>query len=159
MSLRWQPLPDAQAATVATRHQLESAAHFNGGEGIAWHDGRLYFTTKGDNRVWCLDTRTGALDIIYDVATSPTPLLSGVDNVTITASGDVLVAEDGGDMEIVLLGPDGLVLPVVKIEGHEGSEICGPAFDLSFQRLYFSSQRGSLNRDDAGITYEISRIQ
>jgi secreted PhoX family phosphatase len=159
MSLQWLPLPDAQASSIPTRQQLDAAAHFNGGEGIAWHEGRVYFTTKGDNRVWCHDTNSGALEILYDAATSPAPHLTGVDNVTITASGDVLVAEDGGDMQIVLLGPDGLVLPIVQIVGQDLSEICGPAFDPTFQRLYFSSQTGPLDRDDNGITYEISRIQ
>ena len=81
-----------------------------------------------------------------------------IDNVTITASGDVLVAEDGGDMQIVLLAPNGIVLPIVQIVGQDESEICGPAFDPSFQRLYFSSQTGPLNLDSDGITYEISRI-
>jgi secreted PhoX family phosphatase len=85
------------------------------------------------------------------------PHLSGVDNVTITASGDVLVAEDGGDMQIVLLTPAGHVLPIVQVAGQDLSEICGPAFDPSFQRLYFSSQRGPLGLDTDGITYEISR--
>lgn len=158
MQLHWHALPDALAARNATRHQLELATHFNGGEGIAWHDGLIHFTTKGDNRIWRYDTGSQVIDILYDVATSAAPHLSGVDNVTITASGDVLVAEDGGDMQIVLLGPQGFVLPVVQVTGQDLSEICGPAFDPSFQRLYFSSQTGPLNRDDDGITYEVSRI-
>lgn len=156
--LVWHEVPDPQARRTPTRHQVDAAAHFNGGEGCAWHAGKLYFTTKGDNRVWCHDTDSGALHVLYDASTSPTPHLSGVDNVTITASGDVLVAEDGGDMQIVLLGPDGLVLPVMQIVGQDASEICGPAFDPSFQRLYFSSQTGPDDRDDDGITYEIARI-
>ena len=154
----WHPVPDPQASNVATRHQVERATHFNGGEGIAFHGGLVHFTTKGDNRVWRLDTRRQVLEVLYDVMTAASPHLSGVDNVTITASGDVLVAEDGGDMQIVLLGPNGIVLPIVQIIGQDLSEICGPAFDPSFQRLYFSSQTGPLNLDTDGITYEISRI-
>jgi len=156
--LQWHAVPDAQAERTATRHQVDEATHFNGGEGIAWESGLVYFTTKGDNRVWRFDTSTQVIEVLYDVATSTAPHLSGVDNVTITASGDVLVAEDGGDMQIVLLGPEGIVLPIVQVTGQDLSEICGPAFDPSFQRLYFSSQTGPLNRDDDGITYEISRI-
>lgn len=155
--LVWHTLPDPQAVRTPTRYQVEAALHFNGGEGCAWHDGKLYFTTKGDDRVWCHDTRSGSLDILYDAATAAAPHLRGVDNVTITASGDVLVAEDGGDMQIVLLGPQGLVLPVLQIVGQDASEISGPAFDPAFQRLYFSSQTGPEDRDDDGITYEISR--
>ena len=126
------------------------------GEGIAWADGLVYFTTKGDNRVWRLDTRTQQIDVLYDFMSATTPHLQGVDNVTITAAGDVLVAEDGGDMQIVLLGPDGLVLPVVQVTGQDKSEICGPAFDPAFQRLYFSSQTGPDDTPEGGIIYEIS---
>jgi uncharacterized protein len=156
--LTWHTVPDPSAKQTPTRHQVAQATHFNGGEGIAFHAGRLYFTTKGDNRVWFVDTRKQTIAVLYDVATSATPLLSGVDNVTITASGDVLVAEDGGDMQIVLLSPAGVALPIVQIVGQDQSEITGPAFDPSFQRLYFSSQRGPSNSNSAGITYEISRV-
>lgn len=154
--LTWHDLPDPSAATVPTREQLEEAATFNGGEGIGWFDGSVYFTTKGDNRVWRLDTRTQQLEVLYDFMSAGTPHLRGVDNITITAAGDVLVAEDGGDMQIVLLGPDGLVLPVVQVTGQPKSEICGPAFDPSFQRLYFSSQTGPDDTPEGGLIYEIS---
>jgi uncharacterized protein len=158
MHVTWLDLPDPLAIITPTRYQLLAAHEFNGGEGIAWHDGAIYFTTKGDNRVWRYDTHSELLEIIYDAATASTPHLSGVDNVTITAAGDVLVAEDGGDMQIVLLTSDGRVLPVVQITGQDESEICGPAFDPSYQRLYFSSQTGPSNTDADGIVYEISRI-
>ncbi len=36
--------------------------HFNGGEGIWFDSGHVYFSTKGDNRVWDLDVATGRLD-------------------------------------------------------------------------------------------------
>ena len=158
MRIVWHDVPDPAASSQRTSLQVAAAHHFNGGEGIAWSEGLVYFTTKGDNRVWRYDTRGNTLSVIYDFANAATPHLSGVDNVTITASGDVLVAEDGGDMQIVLLGPDGLVLPIVQVVGQDGSEICGPAFDPTFQRLYFSSQRGPGNRSDDGLIYEISRI-
>lgn len=154
----WHDVPDPAAQITRTSHQVANTTWFDGGEGIAWHNGVVYFTTKGDNRVWSYDTNSGQLDILYDAATSATAHLTGVDNVTISAAGDVLVAEDGGDMQIVLLGPDALVLPIVQVVGQNLSEICGPAFDPSFQRLYFSSQTGPDNRNDDGITYEIYRI-
>ncbi len=156
-TLIWHDVPDPQSVSNATRHQVARATPFNGGEGIAFHEGLLYFTTKGDNRVWRLDTRRQQMTVLYDAASSPTPHLSGVDNVTLTASGDVLVAEDGGDMQIVLLGPAGLVVPIVQVTGQDQSEITGPAFDPASQRLYFSSQTGPRNLDSEGITYEISR--
>jgi len=156
--LVWHDVPDPAATTTPTREQVRLASKFSGGEGIAFADGLIYFTTKGDNRVWRLDTRNQQIDVLYDFMSASTPDLSGVDNVTITAAGDVLVAEDGGDMQIVLLGPDGLVLPVVQVTGQPLSEICGPAFDPSFQRLYFSSQTGPNDKPGEGILYEISAI-
>jgi hypothetical protein len=153
----WHDVPDPQAAQLPTRHQVAAATRFNGGEGIAWHEGLIYFTTKGDNRVWRYDTNRAQLGVLYDANARTEPQLTGVDNVTITASGDVLIAEDGGAMQIVLLTPAGLALPIVQVTGQDLSEICGPAFDPNFQRLYFSSQTGPLNLDTDGITYEISR--
>lgn len=153
----WHDVPDPSAAQIPTRHQVAAATPFNGGEGIAWHDGIVYFTTKGDNRVWRLEATTSRIGVLYDANGRGEAPLTGVDNVTITASGDVLVAEDGGDMQIVLITPAGVAVPIVQVTGQDLSEICGPAFDPSFQRLYFSSQTGPLNLDTAGITYEISR--
>ena len=153
----WHDVPDPSARQTRTSRQLKTASEFDCGEGIAWHKGNIYFTTKGDNRVWCYETASQEISVLYDQKMSDAPHLSGVDNVTITASGDLLVAEDGGDMQIVLLTLSGAVIPVVQILGQDQSEIAGPAFDPSFQRLYFSSQRGPRGQDDNGITYEISR--
>lgn len=153
----WREVPDPVALTVLTRYQVPGYTAFDGGEGIAWHAGTVFFTTKGDNRVWAYDCATQAIDILYDLATSAEPHLSGVDNVAITASGDVLVAEDGGDMQLVLLAANGRVFPVLEVVGHDESEICGPAFSPAFDRLYFSSQTGRRDRDDDGVIFEVAR--
>ena len=84
------------------------------------------------------------------------PVLRGVDNITVSPRGDVLVAEDGDDMQLVAITTTGDIEPVLQIVGHDRSEITGPAFDPSGTRLYFSSQRGSTNTDDDGVTYELS---
>lgn len=156
--VEWLAVPDPLATKVETRKQAPGYTPFSGGEGIAIHDNKAYFTTKHDNRVWCYDVVTSQLTVVYDVATSKTPILSGVDNVVITASGDVLIAEDGGNMQLVALTEDERAVPLLQIIGHERSEVTGPAFDPSYQRLYFSSQRGSLGNSRGGITYEISYV-
>ena len=46
---------------------------FNGGEGIWYDGGVLYFTTKGDKRVWAYDARTELLEVLYDRAARRTP--------------------------------------------------------------------------------------
>jgi secreted PhoX family phosphatase len=112
----------------------------------------VYFTTKGDNRVWDLDTREDRLTVLYDAALDPTMQLTGVDNVTAGRSGDLLVAEDGGNMELVIITPGGVVAPLLRVVGQDGSELTGPAFDPTGRRLYVSSQRGA----GLGITYEIA---
>jgi len=156
--LSWQAVKDPHAKEIPTRYQIPDYAPFNGGEGLVFQDGNVYFSTKGDNRVWCYEVATSEITTIYDVATSSNPILSGVDNLAITAAGDVLVAEDRGDMQIVVLTPDNRVIPLLQIIGQERSEITGPAFDPSYRRLYFSSQRGSTGDSLGGITYEVSLI-
>ena len=61
--------------------------------------------------MWTYDPAANVLTIVYDDSTSPTPVLTGVDNVTVSRSGDVFVAEDGGNMELVILSPEGDVAP------------------------------------------------
>ncbi len=152
---RWQPLPDPDARHRETRYQVADSKAFDGGEGIAWHDGKLFFATKGDERIWRYEIAANRLTVFYDAQTSTTPLLHGVDNVTVSASGDVLVAEDPGDLQIVALTVEGGVVPLMQLVGHAGSEITGPAFSPDMQRLYFSSQRGIRAAPATGVTFEI----
>ena len=94
--------------------------------------------------------------IVYDVAALEGSELEGVDNVMVSAQGDVVVAEDGGNNQLMALAPDGNPAPVLQVIGHDGSEIAGPAFDPSGTRLYFSSQRGSSGESEDGVTFEIT---
>src|SRR4029453_3498631 len=50
--------------------------------GITWNRNHVYFTTKGDNRVWDDDTQRGHLTILYDRSPDPGMTLGGVDNIT-----------------------------------------------------------------------------
>lgn len=144
---RWAEVPDPSSASGPTRNQVADVVRFNGGEGMAYFEGTTYLTTKGDDRVWALDGDD--VTVVYDAAEHAEPILTGVDNITVDAGGDRYVAEDGGTMDIVRLGPDGLVAPVVQVVGQDGSEITGPAFSPDGTRLYFSSQR-------PGTTYEVT---
>jgi hypothetical protein len=134
---------------------------FDGGEGIWFDSGIVYFTTKGDNRVRAYDTRRRTIEVIYDRARTPGGALSGVDNCTVSSSGDLYVCEDGGNLEICMLTPQRVVSPFLRVTGrpHEGipgtqasSELTGVAFDPSGKRMYFSSQRGF----GSGVTFEVS---
>lgn len=157
--LDWVVLPDPLAQHKNTRHQIKNTFTFDGGEGIAYYEGQIIFTTKGDNRVWSYETTSHRLKIVYDKDESLTPILAGVDNVMVSPSGEIYVAEDGGDLQIVVIDAQGGLYPVVQLEGHDRSEIAGIAFNPDADRLYFSSQRGTTGQSDAGITFEISGFQ
>jgi MYXO-CTERM domain-containing protein len=174
-AVTWSPVPDPSAATKPTKTQVEGATTFNGGEGIWYDDGSIYFTSKGDNKVHHIDLKTQQYEVIWD--SDPTAdgvegaVLSGVDNITVDPeTGDLFVAEDGGNMEVVLITPDGKVAPFARVaEDPTGSEITGPCLSPDRSRLYFSSQRGpspkmlkevipgcEFDARNAGITYEIT---
>ncbi len=157
----WLDVEPASSPTPV-RYQQPDATAFRRGEGM-WFDqegpgqpGFVYFTTTGDDTVWVLDIAMNRVTRLYDADDFPgEPVLTGVDNVTVAPSGDVLVAEDGGNLEIVLIAADTReVAPLVRLEGaeHEGSEVTGPCFSPDGRRLYFSSQRGG----GGGITYEVT---
>ena len=153
-AVTWRALPDPRfEGATPTRQQVPESTAFDGGEGIWYHEGVVYFSTKGDNRVWAYDAATSRLTTIYDIATQPDPApLRGVDNLTVSCCGDVIVAEDGGSMQVVAILPSGEVRALAQVMGHAGSEITGPAFDPSGTRLYFSSQRSP----SSGTTYEVT---
>ncbi|WP_329520403.1 alkaline phosphatase PhoX [Spirillospora sp. NBC_01491] len=158
--VRWEPVPNPQLWVTPTRSQVSGAMHFKGGEGCYYARGVCYFTTKGDNRVWAYDAGAERLDLAYDddLVTEGEAPLHGVDNLTGTSSGDLYVAEDGDNMEINMITPDGVVVPFLRVTGHDESEITGPAFSPDGRRLYFSSQRGKSGfvAGTDGHTFEVA---
>ncbi|MGW1137689.1 PhoX family protein [Streptomyces zhihengii] len=157
-SFSWANVPDPDGSPTATRNQVSGAKKFNGGEGCHYANDTVWFTTKGDNRLWELDLTSNTYSLAYDdsLVTGGSAPLTGVDNVTGAASGDLFVAEDGGNMEICVITPSDVVAPFLRITGQSGSEICGPAFSPDGRRLYFSSQRGTSGSSSGGITYEVT---
>jgi secreted PhoX family phosphatase len=156
--------PDQPQGTVRSAEAAAGRAPpgtpFDGGEGL-WHrEGIVYFSTKGDNRIWALDIAAQTLEVLYDFATASEPnrILSGVDNLTVTEHGDVLVAEDGGDMDLCVLMPDRNLVRLLKASDLSGaSELTGPAFSPDGTRLYFSAQRNGRNGAlGNGITFEVT---
>jgi uncharacterized protein len=154
-AVSWAEVPDPSADSEPTRQQVPESTPFNGGEGIWYERGTVYFTTKGDNKVWAYDPKRKQLETRYAAADFPAPApLTGVDNVTVTPAGDLLVAEDQpGELELVLVTADGVVAPLLRLTNEPTTELTGPAFSPDGKHLYFSSQRGG---GGAGITYEMS---
>ncbi|GIF00749.1 alkaline phosphatase PhoX [Paractinoplanes rishiriensis] len=154
-TFRWVTVPDPDGSPTATRHQVSGAKVFNGGEGCHYAGDKVWFTTKGDNRVWQVNLTAGTYELAYDdnlVSAGSAPL-TGVDNVTGSTSGDLYVAEDGGSMDICVITPAGSISVFLRLTGHGSSEITGPAFTPAGNRLYFSSQRGTSGSSSGGITY------
>lgn len=151
----WALAPDLAADVAPTRYQVPEAMHFDGGEGAWYADNACWFTTKGDNRVWRYEANRARLVVVYGDASRSAPL-NGVDNIMVSRSGEMFVAEDGPNMAIVIIAPDGEVAPFLRIAGHGDSEVAGPAFSPHGTRLYFSSQRGESGSVDDGLTYEVS---
>jgi secreted PhoX family phosphatase len=160
------PNPTPSPFETPTRQQVPEMTRFDGGEGI-WHDGGiLYFTTKGDKRVWAYNAAAATLEVVYDHALAPDASLDAVDNVTVSAAGEIFVCEDGGNMEIGLITPQCEVSPFLRFTGtahpttgEYKSEVCGVVFDPSGTRMYCTSQRAhpqSASAPGPGAVYEIS---
>ncbi len=132
---------------------------FARGEGAWYSAGVVYFCTTADNRVWAYDVHTTKLEVIYDAAQlGDAAPLREPDNVTVhDRSGDIYVAEDADDLQLVLLA-DGngqrIAAPFLQLNGHDGSEVAGPAFSPDGKRLYVTSQRGRDGKH--GMTFEIT---
>jgi hypothetical protein len=167
----WAEVPDpGGGAANPTRSQVDAAAHFDGGEGTWYDDGIVYFTTKGDNRVWALDVAAMRLDILYDAAAvGPDAPLSGVDNITVSQAGDIFVCEDGRDHDICLITPDFEISRFLKLDPavhsgpaagtpFAGNETVGVIFSPAGDRMYFGAQRSFAVAGilPAGVVYEIS---
>ena len=122
----------------------DSTAVFDGGEGVWLFEGVVYFSTKNDERIWAYDSVDETIEVIYDLATAVAPnnILSGVDNLIITPQGDILVAEDGGDMQVVVILPDGTLKPLLQVVDQDQSEVAGISFTPDGKRMYFTSDRG-----------------
>lgn len=134
----------ANPGSPQSDNRIDGTTAFDGGEGVWYQNDRVFFTTKGDDRLWMLNTTAQTIEVAYDLTTAKAPnnILSGVDNITMTPFGEVLVAEDGGDMQVVVVYPDGTLVPLLQIVGQDQSEIAGIAFSPDGKRMYFTSDRG-----------------
>ena len=178
-AVTWGEIADPSGATTPTREQVPGATVFPGNEGVWYHDGVVVFTSKGDNKVHAIDIAAQTYALVWN-GTPPAEVaagavrkepLNGVDNITVeTGSGDLFVAEDGDNMELVLISAEGEVVPFARFAGevHAASEVTGPSFNPAGDRLYFSSQRGPTTKTvfdllgaggettNGGVTYEVT---
>jgi secreted PhoX family phosphatase len=162
--VEWVRVPDPSAASVPTRQQVAGMTRFNRGEGIWFDSGVVYICTTNDSRIHAYDTRTRRIRVLYRAAEFENPPLTNVDNVTVSRSGDLFVAEDTTNsddpgLDIGIITPSRKVARFLKLTGaaHTGagearSEITGVVFDPSGDRMFFASQRGFTT----GVIYEVT---
>ena len=170
-SVTWEVVPDPLGgARNPTRNQVPGATRFNGGEGLWYDNGVVYFTTKGDHRVWTYHVDEQRLHVLYDPnAVGPDAPLRGVDNITVSQSGDVFVCEDGADHDICMITPDFQITRFLKLDPvmHagpdagspvKGNETVGVIFNPEGTRMYFGAQRSFAvgGQGPRGVVYEIS---
>jgi uncharacterized protein len=156
-TMSWVPVPDPTGGSRPADQLDGVATIFAGGEGAWWRQGTVFWNTKFDNKIHRLDCSTDTYGVVYDAASFGEPPLRGIDNIVVDEiSGDAYIAEDGADMELVLLTTDGVVAPFAQFVGQEQSEVAGPAFSPDGSRLYFSSQRGGIAAPGNGITVEVT---
>lgn len=151
---------------------LPEATIFAGNEGVWELNGFIYFTTKGDGNIWVYDTVGGTVESIYNPAKVPPvpgspadpaePPMAGVDNITMTLDGEMIVVEDGGDMRAMVFLPDGTTIPLLRLPGSaDVTEVTGPTFSPDGRRIYVASQRALVQGAPAafrtgGVIYEIT---
>lgn len=161
-SVTWVEIPDPACAGGTPCRQQVAATTFDGGEGCVYDDGKVFLTTKGDDRVWMYDAETDVMTILYDASDFADPVLTGVDHIIVQpGTGNLVIAEDGGDLEAVMIRrSDFAVFPILQMTGPQHfellgspivSEVSGLAFNPAGDRLYFNSQRAF-----GGITYEVT---
>ena len=166
-TVTWLEVPDPACDGGVPCRRQASATPFAGGEGCVYDDGMVFLTTKGDDRVWLYDVVAETMVVLYDAGDFDEPVLTGVDHVIVQpGTGNIVVAEDGGDMQAVMIRRDDYALfPILQMTGPQHgqqlpspldpvpiySEVSGLAFNPAGDRLYCNSQRGF----GGGVTYEI----
>lgn len=150
--------PQEMQPQTPTRLQVPESTAFRGGEGIWFSRGIVFFTTKGDRRVWAHDPVASTVEVIYDDFGIENPILDSVDNIVATPGGDLIIVEDKSEanQQAVAIRTNGDILPLVQLVDQEGSEVTGPAFSPDGRHFYFSSQRGpgaNSSAGTAGMTY------
>ena len=172
--------PQARVRSEIERSTGQGApgTRFKGGEGLwmqYWPEGEretvsgfehplravAFFACKGDNRVYALDVDNDLIEVVFDndqLAAVDEPAFDDVDNLVVSPAGDVVVAEDGDAMRLMVMVPNQPARILLQIPGG-GSELTGPAFTPDGSRLYFSSQRapsGVTGLLPLGRTYELT---
>ena len=176
----WVDVMQPEAVQAEVREALAASGQpvpgtvFRGGEGIWIYEvpealrsvppggsrptrALVFFACKGDNRVLAYDIDNDLIETVFDNSSLELPM-DDVDNLVVSPAGDVIVAEDGDAMRLVVVVPNAPAKTLLQVT-LGGSELTGPAFTADGSRLYFSSQRGpnlGIGSTGSGVTYELT---
>jgi secreted PhoX family phosphatase len=153
----WVTVPDRDATTVATRRQFTNAQVTRSRklEGMWWGDGGAYVVCsfarfadgsadQHDGQIWFLDPLAQTIELKLHFAYTPADQdtdADGPDNITVSAYGGVIIAEDGdGRQHLVGSTEGGETFFFARNEVDGDSEFAGPAFSQDKKTLFVGIQ-------------------
>ena len=156
--LEWVPVPDRDATSVPTRKQFGPAEITRSRklEGMWWADGGAYFVAsfarnadgsaaQHDGQVWFIDPTEDTIELKLHFAYTPSDQdedPDGPDNITVSAYGGVIIAEDGEGVNHLVGATDrGEVFFFARNDDAvENSEFTGPNFSHDKKILFANIQ-------------------
>ena len=155
--VEWVTVPDRDAGSVSTRKQFTNAQVTRSRklEGMWWGDGGAYFVcsfarfTDGsaaqhDGQIWFLDPLAQTIELRLHFAYTPLDQdgdPDGPDNITVSAYGGVIMAEDGeGKSHLVGATPSGQPFFFARNDHPDDSEFAGPTFSQDKKILFANIQ-------------------
>ncbi|MDX6676058.1 MAG: uncharacterized protein QOE31_110 [Solirubrobacteraceae bacterium] len=153
----WTTVPDRDATTTSTRKQLANGEVTRSRklEGMWWGDGGAYFVcsfarfgdgsaAQHDGQIWFIDPLTQTIELRLRFAYTPSDQdgdPDGPDNITVSAYGGLILAEDGeGANHLVGSTDSGETFFFARNEDPGESEFTGPTFSQDKKILFANIQ-------------------
>ncbi|MDX6718182.1 MAG: uncharacterized protein QOJ63_436 [Solirubrobacteraceae bacterium] len=153
----WTTVPDRDARTLSTRKQLPNSAVTRSRklEGMWWNDGGAYFVCsfarfgdgsvgQHDGQIWFLDALAQTIELKLRFAYTPADQdgdPDGPDNITVSAYGGLILAEDGdGKNHLVGSTDSGETFFFARNDDAGDSEFTGPNFSNNKKILFANIQ-------------------
>jgi len=153
--VKWLPVPDRDATTTSTRKQFAQITRSRKLEGMWWgYDGAFFVasfarTSDGsaaqhDGQVWFIDPDSDTIELMLHFAYTPTDQDNdpdGPDNITVSAYGGVILAEDGeGKNHLVGASESREVFFLARNELPGDNEFTGPTYSQDKKILFANIQ-------------------
>jgi uncharacterized protein len=156
--VEWVTVPDRDATTLSTRKQPYPGNEITRSrklEGMWWGDRGAYFVAsfarfsdgsaaQHDGQVWFLDPVADTIELKLHFAYTPTDQDTdpdGPDNITVSAYGGVILAEDGdGKQHLVGSTDSGETFFFARNDDPADGEFCGPTWSQDKRTLFANIQ-------------------